>query len=174
MICAMRAIVAAAMFVSMVSAQTPDWFASVHVDLAGFRYPPLARQALISGTVRLLINTQTNEITVESGDPILVASAKDNLAKWKFDPSVTEPLAVDYVFRLSETCTIKQIPRGNSFHRFFLKLAGEPPYTTGNDCEEAKNPPEGPIVSSEGKRNLTVILIAPPAILNAETARVTD
>lgn len=96
------ALLIATLCCAQAASDPPAWFASVHADLTGFRYPPLARQARISGTVRLKVNPGAREITVDYGHPILFAAAKDNLAKWRFDGPLTDPLVVDYVFRLAE------------------------------------------------------------------------
>jgi hypothetical protein len=79
----------------------PAWLARIHADLTGIKYPALARQAQISGTVRFKVNPGAREISIDSGHPILLAVAKENLAKWRFDGALTEPLTVDYIFRLT-------------------------------------------------------------------------
>jgi Gram-negative bacterial TonB protein C-terminal len=50
-------------------------------------YPPTARIAHIEGTVRLRITTdgkKASVITVESGPPMLVSAAEENVRTWQF------------------------------------------------------------------------------------------
>jgi periplasmic protein TonB len=64
-------------------------------------YPPLARQTRISGTVRLHAiiakNGSVEQLTVESGHPLLVQSALDAVRQWRYQPTLLngEPVEVD-------------------------------------------------------------------------------
>ncbi|HXX15363.1 MAG TPA: energy transducer TonB [Candidatus Eremiobacteraceae bacterium] len=64
-------------------------------------YPPLARQTRISGTVRLhaIIGKDgtVQQLTVESGHPLLVQSALDAVRQWRYQPTLLngEPVDVD-------------------------------------------------------------------------------
>ena len=64
-------------------------------------YPPLARQTRISGTVRLhaIIGKDgtVQQLTVESGHPLLVQSALDAVKQWRYQPTLLngEPVDVD-------------------------------------------------------------------------------
>jgi periplasmic protein TonB len=64
-------------------------------------YPPLARQTRISGTVRLHAiigkNGNVEQLTVESGHPLLVQSALDAVRQWRYQPTLLngEPVEVD-------------------------------------------------------------------------------
>ena len=54
-------------------------------------YPPLAKRARVSGTVRLDITIgelgDVIEVKVMSGNPLLIQSAKDAVSQWKFSPT---------------------------------------------------------------------------------------
>jgi periplasmic protein TonB len=64
-------------------------------------YPPLARQTRISGTVRLhaIIGKDgtVQQLTVESGHPLLVQAALDAVRQWRYQPTLLngEPVDVD-------------------------------------------------------------------------------
>ena len=64
-------------------------------------YPPLARQTRISGTVRLhaIIGKDGNvqQLTLESGHPLLVQAALDAVKQWRYQPTLLngEPVEVD-------------------------------------------------------------------------------
>ena len=64
-------------------------------------YPPLARQARISGTVRLHAiiakNGSVEQLEVLSGHPLLVRAAMDAVQQWKYKPTLLngEPVEVD-------------------------------------------------------------------------------
>jgi len=64
-------------------------------------YPPLARQTRISGTVRLhaIIGKDgtVQQLTVESGHPLLVQAALDAVKQWRYQPTLLngEPVDVD-------------------------------------------------------------------------------
>ena len=64
-------------------------------------YPPLARQTRISGTVRLHAiiakNGSVEQLTVESGHPLLVQSALDAVRQWRYQPTLLngDPVEVD-------------------------------------------------------------------------------
>jgi protein TonB len=74
-------------------------------------YPPLARQARISGTVRLQAiiakDGTIQELQVLSGHPLLVQAALDAVKQWRYQPTLlnSEPVEVvttiDVVFTLS-------------------------------------------------------------------------
>ncbi len=115
----------------------PAWFASIHPDLAGFKYPPLPRQARIAGTVRLKVSAGATEIAVESGHPLLIPAAKENLAKWRFDPPPTESIVVEYVFRLTDEIRVvtRRVPRGDAFDRFFLRIFHQPTFRDVQECQ---------------------------------------
>jgi periplasmic protein TonB len=64
-------------------------------------YPPLARQTRISGTVRLhaIIGKDgtVQQLSVESGHPLLVQAALDAVKQWRYQPTLLngEPVDVD-------------------------------------------------------------------------------
>ncbi|MBI1955689.1 MAG: energy transducer TonB [Acidobacteria bacterium] len=62
-------------------------------------YPPLARQARIQGTVRLeaIIDRDGNvkSLSVVSGHPLLVQSALNAVAEWKYQPTLLNGVPVE-------------------------------------------------------------------------------
>lgn len=154
----------------------PAWFASIHPDLTGFRYPALARQARLAGTVRLKVSPGTPEITVESGHPLLAAAAQENLSRWKFNGQITEPILIEYVFRLAEPgCTFTLVPRADAFGRLLLRIFGRPTAREVVHCSEDVSPEvEGPMAATSGERRITVLVTAQPVQINPETTKVTD
>jgi protein TonB len=66
-------------------------------------YPPLAKQARVSGDVQVdaVIDTHGNvvEMQVVSGHPLLIPAALDALRKWKYQPTILndEPVAVQLI-----------------------------------------------------------------------------
>lgn len=62
------------------------------------RYPPLARQARIQGTVRLeAIINEAGEITnlrVLSGHPLLIAASLEAVSQWRYQPTQLNGMAV--------------------------------------------------------------------------------
>jgi hypothetical protein len=126
--------------------------------------------------VRLKVYADTSEITVESGHPLLVSAAKENLAKWKFDRLTTEPILIEYVFRFAEpVCTYKLVPRADAFGRFFLRILGRSTTRQEVYCPNDTSPEiEGPMVALSGERRITVLATAQPAPINYETTKATD
>lgn len=72
-------------------------------------YPPLARQARITGTVVLhaIISKdgRVEELTVISGHPLLVQAAKDAVQQWRYRPTLLngEPVEVDTTIQVTFT-----------------------------------------------------------------------
>src|SRR5215471_434562 len=76
------------------------------------QYPPLARQARVSGVVRLLgviaKDGTVQRLTVISGHPLLQKAALDAVSQWLYQPTLlsgeaVEVLApIDVIFRLSQ------------------------------------------------------------------------
>jgi hypothetical protein len=120
------------------SGNPPAWFTSVHADLAGFRYPVLARQAQISGIVKLKVSPGESEITPQSGHPLLVAAAKENLAKWRFIPALNSSIFVEYVFHLTDPDVVtRPFLRGDALDRFFLRIFRQPVYRDQEECQSS-------------------------------------
>ncbi len=75
------------------------------------RYPPLAKRARVSGTVRLDLTIDERgeviQVRVIEGHPLLTKSAKDAVSQWKFSPTILNGLPVqvkaniNVVFRLN-------------------------------------------------------------------------
>ena len=66
-------------------------------------YPPAARQAGIEGPVRLRLSTDGTRvlaITVESGQPMLVQAAKENVKTWVFKQHSPSTFVATFRYRL--------------------------------------------------------------------------
>jgi TonB family protein len=67
-------------------------------------YPPLARQARISGVVHLSVTVgkdgNPEKIDVQGGHPLLVPAAMEAVRRWKWEPSAAGSFEVDVPFRL--------------------------------------------------------------------------
>jgi hypothetical protein len=99
----------------------------VRLNLDGFKYPTLARQARIQGAVEFVV--KSDGVQLLSGHPLLAAAAKSNLEKWAVPYASDTPLSVTYIFRLKEPDTQTgeaREPIGDGFHRFFLRLFHRP------------------------------------------------
>jgi hypothetical protein len=138
----------------------PAWFASVHPDLTGFQYPALARQARIMGPVRFVVSPGSSKISDDLGHPLLVAAARQNLERWHYDPPLTEPIVVEYVFRLTEpVTTTHRVLRGDAFDRFFLRIFKQPVYRDEHECDDTHPTTlNGPGLSDKGDRRLNVLV----------------
>ena len=73
-------------------------------------YPPLAKQARISGVVRLnaLIGTDghVQHLTVVSGHPVLVPSAMQAVKNWVYEPTLLNGKAVEVVTQIEVNFTL--------------------------------------------------------------------
>lgn len=73
-------------------------------------YPPLAKQALITGVVQLNViigkdGTVTN-LTVVSGHPLLVPAAVEAVKQWVYEPTLLNGKAVEVVTQIDVTFTL--------------------------------------------------------------------
>jgi hypothetical protein len=147
----------------------PAWFASIHPDLTGFRYPPLARQARIGGTVKLKVSAGASEITVESGHQLLIPAARGNLEKWQFNPALAAPIFVEYVFRQTDEVRIvtRRVPRGDAFGRFFLRIFHQPTFRDEQECQnpDATDVP-APMIEEQPERAVRVVVSSGGVCIN--------
>jgi TonB family protein len=92
-----------ALLLLTVSPQTQPRF-PVHVE--SLIYPPLARQARISGDAVLKAQIGSDGRVPSpigiSGHPLLLQAAKDNLKKWKFQSGEYQETEITYHFKLTE------------------------------------------------------------------------
>jgi hypothetical protein len=108
----------------------------VKYDLTGLTYPRVGQLARVEGVVKLeLIPNETGqEVTIISGHPILVPQAKENLARWRTNQTVT----VNYIFRLTDPEIVKvRVPKGNGVGRLFLRMFHLATYTEEPRCENS-------------------------------------
>jgi hypothetical protein len=122
---------------------------------------PAASQARITGTVRLKIGTGTSEVTVEPGHQLLIPAAKANLEKWQFNPPLSAPIFVDYVFRLTDEVRVvtHRVPRGDAVDRFFLRIFRQPTFRDEQECHNP-NPDDvpGPTIEARPERTVRVVV----------------
>ena len=75
-------------------------------------YPPLARQARVSGTVRLLgviaKDGTIQQLQVVSGHPLLVPSALDAVRQWIYRPTLLNGQAVEVIAPIDVNFTLGQ------------------------------------------------------------------
>ena len=79
-------------------------------------YPPLAKQARISGTVYLKLTIASDgtsqRMEVISGHPLLVPSALEAVRQWAWSPSAAGTYALEVPFILPEGATANAAPQG--------------------------------------------------------------
>ena len=76
----------------------------IHVE--SLLYPPLARQARITGDVVLIVDIASDgrvSVTMRrSGHPLLLQAAEDNVKTWRFQNGEEQEMEITYHFRLRE------------------------------------------------------------------------
>lgn len=74
------------------------------------RYPPLARQARIQGTVKLTAiiakDGRIQELQVISGHPLLIPSAMQAVKQWRYRPTLLNGQAVEVVTQIDVNFTL--------------------------------------------------------------------
>jgi protein TonB len=74
-------------------------------------YPPIARQARISGTVRLeaiiAADGGIRELRVISGHPLLVQSALDAVRQWRYQPTLLNNMPVEVLTHIDVNYTLR-------------------------------------------------------------------
>jgi TonB family protein len=78
-------------------------------------YPPLARQARISGVVRLMVTIQAdgsvNHIQVENGHPLLVPAAIEAVKQWAFQaPGKEVTSLIEVPFNIGDVAPVGSLP----------------------------------------------------------------
>jgi TonB family protein len=83
------------------------------VHLVSPRYPDLARQAQIQGTVKVKAHLGPDgavvSMEVTGGHTLLREEVERNISKWRFQPGSQDPLEISYEFRLVQP-QVKYIP----------------------------------------------------------------
>ncbi len=88
------------------------------VEQVAPKYPPLAKQARISGTVRFtaLIGKDgyVESLTLVSGHPLLVGAAKEAVERWRYKPTLLNGEPVEVVTQIDVNFTLQgEPPPGN-------------------------------------------------------------
>ena len=112
----------------------------IGVNLEGLRYPPIARQARILGSVVFEV-TPAGRKLLSASSPLLAKPAEENLATWELPPLENGKYVVAYRFEFSEKVAVKRVavPIGNKLQRFFRKLVGAQTETVVNRCDNHPN-----------------------------------
>jgi protein TonB len=75
-------------------------------------YPPLAKEARISGVVRLnaIIGKDgtVQDLTIASGHPLLVPAAMEAVKQWVYQPTLLNGQAVEVVTQIEVNFTLSQ------------------------------------------------------------------
>ena len=75
-------------------------------------YPPLAKQARISGTVRFTAiigrDGTIQNLTMLSGHPLLVAAATEAVKQWRYQPTLLNGEPVEVVTQIDVNFTLSQ------------------------------------------------------------------
>ena len=75
-------------------------------------YPPLARQARVSGTVQLIgviaKDGTIQQLQIVSGHPLLVKSALDAVRQWIYRPTLLNGQAVEVIAPIDVIFTLSQ------------------------------------------------------------------
>ena len=75
-------------------------------------YPPLAKQARRSGTVRFTAiigrDGAIQNLTLVSGHPLLVAAATDAVKQWRYKPTLLNGEPVEVVTQIDVNFTLNQ------------------------------------------------------------------
>ena len=75
-------------------------------------YPPLAKQARISGTVRFTAiigkDGTIQNLTLVSGHPLLVQSTQDAVRQWRYKPTMLNGEPVEVVTQIDVNFTLNQ------------------------------------------------------------------
>jgi protein TonB len=75
-------------------------------------YPPIAKSARISGTVRLRVVVGTDgavkDVTPISGHPLLTKAATDAVSQWIYKPTVLNGQPVEVVTEVAINFTLSQ------------------------------------------------------------------
>jgi hypothetical protein len=148
----------------------------VVVNLDGLRYPPIAREARIQGSVVFQVSAKGREL-VSSANPLLTPAAEDNLKTWILPPLAAGNYLITYHFVLDESAPPKQktVPIGSGFSRFFRRLVGAPTTKVVDTCYGPGDPnPIAPSYTIEtgAETKINVIAGAPSVCLNTQVAAV--
>jgi len=75
-------------------------------------YPPLAKQARISGTVKFTAvigkDGSIQNLQLVSGHPLLVQSAQDAVKQWVYQPTTLNGEAVEVITQIDVNFTLSQ------------------------------------------------------------------
>jgi hypothetical protein len=121
-------------------ARAQDLPLEVKYNLTGFAYPRVGQLARVQGTVslELIPHEGGQEVKMISGPDLLVAAARNNLAKWR----TNQPVTVNYIFKLAAVEMVNvRVPRSNAFGRVFLRMFHLPTFTEEMRCQVSSTKP---------------------------------
>lgn len=94
------------------------------VNVEGFRYPPIARSAIIQGDV--LFEVSDSGPRLVSGHPILAPAAQKNLETWTLPRLERGRYLISYHFVLLRESKRVAVPIGDMLDRLFLRVFHAP------------------------------------------------
>jgi hypothetical protein len=145
----------------------------VVVNLDGFRYVPIARQARIQGNVVFRVSASGREF-VSSANPLLTPAAEDNLKTWTLPPLANGSYHITYHFVLDVDAPpkLQSVPIGNGFSRFFRRLVGAPTTKTVKTfCYSVRDDPAPSyVIVAEDDVKIDVTAGALPMCVQTEVA----
>jgi hypothetical protein len=107
-------------------------------------YPPLARAARVSGSVRLQVTVKEGEVVAvrtTSGNPLLASPATANVKTWKFYKTVSATFVTTFTYQLeteespeasNPTAIVLELPTS-------VKITARPTRNQCNDCGPEHN-----------------------------------
>jgi hypothetical protein len=112
------------------------------------------------GRATFTVSASPSQIGGPSGHPLFIPSARQNLEIWHYDPPLTAPLVVDYIFRLTESGTANhRVLRGDAFDRFFLRIFRQPIYREERECRSlGVTSLEGPTVVDKSEHVVRIVV----------------
>jgi hypothetical protein len=160
-------------FISWFAALSANAQSELSPDLTGLRYPPLANAARIEGSVEFLRGS--GDFKPVSGHPMLIASARSNLERWKNSLSKDIPVSVTYRYHLLEPRIVEEkVPIGNSVERFFLRILLRPTNRKVSGCAQPVDPaPRFQITRDAGRDIIEIIVEAEKRCVQTNTSVVT-
>jgi len=116
-------------------------------------YPPLAKQARIQGTVRLLATIgkdgTVKDVQLVSGHPLLVPAAEEAVRKWRYEQTMLNGQPVEVVTQVDVNFTLSRSP------------LGEAAVASAGAVEVREAPAPRPFASIEPEKGVKRIQVSP-------------
>jgi hypothetical protein len=144
------------------------------VNLAGFRYPPIAGTARIQGDVLFEVSASGQKLTSDTSR-LLAEPAARNVATWTLPPLRTGKYLIAFHFKILDQVGVKRetVPIGNKFERFLRHLVGAKTKIVVNRCYKLNDPsPHFEVAASGQDVRIDVFAETPSGCLNTESSQV--